>query len=117
MVTQELIANMLGVRREGVTEAARKLQRLRVIEYSRGRILVLDRPQLEGLSCECYAQVRRETDRLLPALNPVPRTVIDGEPVRALFPERAAAAAQEREPAAWIGVARSRTPVAGQLRG
>ena len=65
-MTQELIANMLGVRREGVTEAAGKLQKLGVIEYSRGRITVLDRPRLEQLSCECYAVVKKETDRLLP---------------------------------------------------
>jgi CRP-like cAMP-binding protein len=65
-MTQELIANMLGVRREGVTEAAGKLQKLGVIEYSRGHIQVLDRPKLEALSCECYAVVKRETDRLLP---------------------------------------------------
>lgn len=65
-MTQELIANMLGVRREGVTEAAGKLQKLGVIEYSRGHIKVLDRPRLEELSCECYAVVRKETDRLLP---------------------------------------------------
>jgi CRP-like cAMP-binding protein len=65
-MTQELIANMLGVRREGVTEAAGKLQRQGVIEYSRGHITVLDRPQLEQLSCECYAVVKKETDRLLP---------------------------------------------------
>jgi CRP-like cAMP-binding protein len=65
-MTQELIANMLGVRREGVTEAAGKLQRLGVIEYHRGRIKVLDRPQLEALTCECYAVVKQETDRLLP---------------------------------------------------
>jgi CRP-like cAMP-binding protein len=64
-MTQELIASMLGVRREGVTDAARKLQALGVIEYTRGRINVLDRPRLEGLSCECYAIVRRGTDRLL----------------------------------------------------
>lgn len=69
-MTQELIANMLGVRREGVTEAAGKLQKLGVIEYSRGTITVLDRPRLEGLSCECYAVVRKETDRLLPYLAP-----------------------------------------------
>ncbi|CAM3975705.1 Crp/Fnr family transcriptional regulator [Ectopseudomonas alcaliphila] len=67
-MTQELIANMLGVRREGVTEAAGKLQRLGVIEYSRGHITVLDRHKLEQLSCECYAVVKRETDRLLPYL-------------------------------------------------
>lgn len=65
-MTQELIANMLGVRREGVTEAAGKLQRLGVIEYSRGKITVLDRKKLEALSCECYAVVKKETDRLLP---------------------------------------------------
>ncbi|WKC36536.1 Crp/Fnr family transcriptional regulator [Ectopseudomonas chengduensis] len=65
-MTQELIANMLGVRREGVTEAAGKLQRQGVIEYSRGRITVLDRHKLEQLSCECYAVVKKETDRLLP---------------------------------------------------
>ncbi|MBD9416970.1 Crp/Fnr family transcriptional regulator [Pseudomonas sp. PDM16] len=65
-MTQELIANMLGVRREGVTEAAGKLQRQGVIEYSRGHINVLDRRRLEQLSCECYAVVKRETDRLLP---------------------------------------------------
>jgi CRP-like cAMP-binding protein len=65
VMTQELIANMLGVRREGVTEAASKLQKLGVIEYSRGQITVLDRPKLEGLSCECYAVVKIETDRLL----------------------------------------------------
>jgi CRP-like cAMP-binding protein len=64
-MTQELIANMLGVRREGVTGAAGKLQELGVIRYARGKITVLDRPRLEGLSCECYAVVKRETDRLL----------------------------------------------------
>ena len=67
-MTQELIANMLGVRREGVTDSAGKLQRLGIIEYSRGQITVLDRPGLERLSCECYAVVKRETDRLLPSL-------------------------------------------------
>ena len=69
-MTQELIANMLGVRREGVTEAAGKLQKLGVIRYRRGRITVLDRPRLERLCCECYAVVKKETDRLLP-LNPL----------------------------------------------
>jgi CRP-like cAMP-binding protein len=64
VMTQELIANMLGVRREGVTEAAGKLQDLGVIEYQRGRIRVLNRPRLEELCCECYAVVKRETDRL-----------------------------------------------------
>ena len=66
VMTQELIANMLGVRREGVTEAAGKLQKLGLIEYSRGRITVLDRPGIEQLCCECYAVVKKETDRLLP---------------------------------------------------
>ena len=64
-VTQELIANMIGVRREGVTEAAGRLQKLGVIRYSRGKITVLDRPRLEALSCECYAVVKTETDRLM----------------------------------------------------
>jgi CRP-like cAMP-binding protein len=65
-MTQELIANMLGVRREGVTEAAGKLQKIGAIRYVRGRITVLDRPKLEALCCECYAVVKKETDRLLP---------------------------------------------------
>ena len=67
VMTQELIANMLGVRREGVTEAALKLQQAGLIRYARGRIAVLDRPGLEKRSCECYAVVKREYDRLLPA--------------------------------------------------
>ncbi|MGQ0622200.1 MAG: Crp/Fnr family transcriptional regulator [Panacagrimonas sp.] len=71
-MTQELIANMLGVRREGVTDAAGKLQKLGVIKYVRGAITVLDRPKLEHLSCECYAVVRKETERLLPYLPPPP---------------------------------------------
>jgi CRP-like cAMP-binding protein len=65
VMTQELIANMLGVRREGVTEAAGKLQRAGVIKYNRGRIRVLDRPRLEGMACECYEVVRKEFARLL----------------------------------------------------
>jgi CRP-like cAMP-binding protein len=65
-MTQELIANMLGVRREGVTEAAGKLQKLGVITYSRGHITVLDRSRLEEMCCECYQVVKTETDRLLP---------------------------------------------------
>jgi CRP-like cAMP-binding protein len=65
-MTQKLIADMLGVRREGVTEAAGKLQKLGVITYRRGRITVVDRPTLERLCCECYAVVKQETDRLLP---------------------------------------------------
>jgi CRP-like cAMP-binding protein len=67
VMTQELIANMLGVRREGVTEAAGKLQAQGLIEYSRGKISVLDRPQLEAQVCECYSVVKKEYDRLLPA--------------------------------------------------
>jgi len=67
-MTQELIANMLGVRREGVTQAAGKLQRLGLISYSRGHIEVLDRPGLERTACECYAVVKAEFDRLLPDL-------------------------------------------------
>jgi CRP-like cAMP-binding protein len=66
VMTQELIANMLGVRREGVTEAARKLQSARVIRYARGHISVLDRAGLEARTCECYAVVKKEYDRLLP---------------------------------------------------
>jgi CRP-like cAMP-binding protein len=66
VMTQELIANMLGVRREGVTEAALKLQRMGLISYARGHISVLDRPGLEQRTCECYAVVKAEYDRLLP---------------------------------------------------
>ncbi len=65
-MTQELIANMLGVRREGVTEAAGKLQLDGLIKYSRGNITVLDRPRLEVRACECYQVVKKEFDRLLP---------------------------------------------------
>ena len=65
VMTQELIANMLGVRREGVTEAAGRLHKLGVIRYARGRITVLNRPKLEELCCECYAVVKKESDRLL----------------------------------------------------
>jgi len=66
VMTQELIANMLGVRREGVTDAAGKLQKAGLIQYSRGRITVLDRAGLELRTCECYAVVKKECDRLLP---------------------------------------------------
>ncbi len=66
VMTQKLIANMLGVRREGVTDAAQKLQQAGLIDYSRGHIRVLDREGLAGRSCECYAVVKREYDRLLP---------------------------------------------------
>ena len=67
IMTQELIANMLGVRREGVTQAALGLQSAGLIEYSRGHIRMLDRPGLEARACECYALVRKEFSRLLPA--------------------------------------------------
>jgi CRP-like cAMP-binding protein len=66
VMTQELIANMIGVRREGVTESALKLQHAGLISYSRGRIMVLDRAGLERRTCECYAVVKKEYDRLLP---------------------------------------------------
>src|SRR3954447_5780699 len=69
-MTQELIANMLGVRREGVTEAAGKLQDAGLIHYSRGRITVMDRPGLEAQVCECYRVVKMEFDRLLPSVVP-----------------------------------------------
>ena len=65
-MTQELISNMLGVRREGVTEAALKLQSAGLIRYARGHIRVLDRPGLMRHSCECYAVVKKDYDRLLP---------------------------------------------------
>jgi CRP-like cAMP-binding protein len=66
VMTQELIANMLGVRREGVTEAALKLQKMGLIRYARGHISVLDRHGLENRACECYAVVKKEYERLLP---------------------------------------------------
>jgi CRP-like cAMP-binding protein len=68
--THEHIANMLGVRREGVTEAAGKLQRLGLVRNSRGQITVVDRAGLEARSCECYRVVKREYDRLLPDVTP-----------------------------------------------
>jgi CRP-like cAMP-binding protein len=71
VMTQELIANMLGVRREGVTEAALKLQAAGLIRYARGRVTVIDRPGLELRTCECYAVVKKEYDRLLPYVSPV----------------------------------------------
>jgi CRP-like cAMP-binding protein len=70
-MTQELIANMLGVRREGVTDAALKLQASGLIRYARGHITVLDRPGLEQRTCECYAVVKKEYERLLPAIKAV----------------------------------------------
>lgn len=70
-MTQELIADMLGVRREGVTEAAGKLQRAGLIEYSRGHIKILNRPGLEKRVCECYQVVKTEFDRLLPSMRSI----------------------------------------------
>lgn len=67
-VTQELIADMLGVRRESITEAARTLRKVGALEYSRGHVTVLDRSKLEQLACECYAVVKKETARLQPNL-------------------------------------------------
>jgi len=71
VMTQELISNMLGVRREGVTGSALKLQKAGLIRYARGRITVVDRDGIEKRSCECYAVVRKEYDRLLPAIQAV----------------------------------------------
>lgn len=65
-ITQQTISNMLGVRREGVTEAAKRLQDASLISYARGHITIIDRPKLEARVCECYAVIRRESDRLLP---------------------------------------------------
>lgn len=70
VTTQELIANMLGVRREGITEAAGKLQQAKLINCRRGHITVLDRPGLEARACECYQVIKNESDRLLPAPHP-----------------------------------------------
>ena len=67
VMTQELIAKMLGVRREGVTVAALNLQAAGLIRYARGRITVVNRKELEKRTCECYAVVKKEYDRLLPA--------------------------------------------------
>jgi CRP-like cAMP-binding protein len=82
-MTQELIANMLGVRREGVTDAAGKLQKLGVIRHNRGQITVLDRPGIEKLCCECYAVVKREPDRLLPGTNPAKSRLEVAQPAAA----------------------------------
>jgi CRP-like cAMP-binding protein len=79
-MTQELIANMLGVRREGVTDAAGKLQRDGLIEYSRGHIRVLDRPLLEERVCECYQVVKKEFDRLLPDIHHTVKSIITSMP-------------------------------------
>jgi hypothetical protein len=72
-MTQDLIANMLGVRREGVTASAGKLQEEGIIRYSRGRITILDRAKLEKRVCECYGVVKRECDRLLPGADATER--------------------------------------------
>ena len=87
-ITQELIANMLGVRREGVTEAAGRLQKAGLIDYHRGHITVLDRQGLETQVCECYQVVKTEFDRLIPAyrndpLTPTVRTVHTPESLKA----------------------------------
>jgi CRP-like cAMP-binding protein len=82
-MTQELIANMLGVRREGVTEAAGKLQGAGLINYSRGRIAVVDRAGIEARCCECYAVVKRESDRLLPTAMQSESTVTGSRPAPA----------------------------------
>jgi Mn-dependent DtxR family transcriptional regulator len=68
LVTQELIASKLGVRREGINEAARKLHKSGLVNYYRGKITVVDRQGLEARSCECYRAVKNEFDRLLPSL-------------------------------------------------
>lgn len=70
-MTQDLIAEMLGVRRESVTYASGKLQKAGLIRYSSGRITVLDRPRLEARACECYAVVKREYERLLPPVDAI----------------------------------------------
>jgi CRP-like cAMP-binding protein len=88
VMTQELIANMLGVRRVGVTEAAGRLQRAGLIRYRRGRITVLDRNTLERRACECYAVVKKEYDRLLPASN-ADRTVEVSDRHSVLYPTSA----------------------------
>ncbi len=66
VITQELIASLLGVRRESITQVAGKLQKDGLIEYARGRIIVIDRPKLEDRACECYSDVKKEYQRLLP---------------------------------------------------
>jgi hypothetical protein len=84
VMTQELIGNMLGVRREGVTEAALELQRQGLIRYARGRITVLDRAGLEQQTCECYAVVKHEYDRLLPGVIPDAPAVLTRHAARPL---------------------------------
>jgi len=82
MVTQELIANLLGVRREGVTESAGKLQRLELIRYARGHVRVLDRKGLEERVCECYRVVKKEYERLLPTTRPGAPTAMQAARIR-----------------------------------
>jgi CRP-like cAMP-binding protein len=90
-ITQELIASLLGVRREGITEAAGKLQKLGVIDYCRGHIDVLDRVKLQTLSCECYAVVKQENDRLLPCHHNNQSSLEDLTPRKAIHPAHVAA--------------------------
>lgn len=97
-MTQELIANMLGVRREGVTEAAGKLQDAGLIRYSRGNIAVLDRPALESRACECYAVVRNEYDRLLGGTPPPGHRVFPARPDDIRLGERCAPSVPPRLP-------------------
>ena len=87
IMTQELIANMLGVRREGVTEAAGRLQKQGVIEYHRGHIRVLNRPKLEALTCECYQVVKRENGSAL-APEPLPAPLIKPDQGPGALPHR-----------------------------
>ena len=83
-MTQELIANMLGVRREGVTEAVGRLKKDGILTCTRGHITVLDRPELEKQVCECYAVVTKEYDRLLDTRGPPPLTVVVSSPAASL---------------------------------
>ncbi|MCZ4305446.1 Crp/Fnr family transcriptional regulator [Zoogloeaceae bacterium G21618-S1] len=96
-VTQELIANMLGVRREGVTEAAGKLQTAGLIQYRRGHITVTDRAGLEARACECYAAVKSEYDRLF-ALNPTQHATHRARPNPATLRKRAEARLHQTKP-------------------
>ena len=109
VMTQEALAHLLGVRREGVTAAALKLQSAGVIRYSRGHIAVLDRSRLEHHSCECYRVVRKEYDRLLPAL-PL-RTTAAPEPVSGGAESSNEMPFKSRPPDAAIRLARVIAPV------
>ena len=102
-MTQDLLANLLGVRREGITAAALKLQEAGVIRYRRGRIAVLDRPRLERRSCECYAAVRNEYDRLLPMSMPTPpRRLSAVVPIASPRPQPAPRLSSSRPPSACL---------------